>query len=89
MFVSSLNQKESPVTDSWKQKIIDADCFDPEMIKEILHFESEMMKGTSFSLAAGTINKIITVKDLIRNIIEEAESILKSLGFQGDIINFN
>ena len=88
MCTTFLATAESPVTDSWKQKIIEADCFDPEIIKEMLHFESEMMKGTSFSLAAGTINKIITVKDLIRNIIEEAESILKSLGFQRDIINF-
>jgi nitronate monooxygenase len=88
MCTAFLATAESPVNDNWKQNIIDADCFDPEMIKEMLHFESDMMKGTSFSLAAGTINKMITVKDLIKNIIGEAELILKSLGFQGDIINF-
>ena len=88
MCTAFLATTESPVSASWKQKIIDTDCFDPEIVKEILHFESDEMKGTTFSLAAGTIDKIISAQELIVKIIEEAESILKTLGFQGDIIDF-
>ncbi|MFX1256688.1 MAG: NAD(P)H-dependent flavin oxidoreductase [Promethearchaeota archaeon] len=79
---------ESPISESWKQKIIEADCFDPEFINKTLHFESEMMKATPYSLAAGTIDKIISAEDLVNNIIVEAEIILKNLGFQEDLISF-
>lgn len=88
MCTAFLATAESPVSESWKRQIIDADCFDPEIVSNILHFESGKMKGTTFSLAAGTIDKIITAKDLINNIINEAESILKTLGFKEDVIDF-
>lgn len=88
MCTAFLATAESPVSESWKQKIIDVDCFNPEIIKQILHFESEEMKGTTFSLASGTIDKMISAKDLINNIVNEAESMLKTLGFQGDVIDF-
>lgn len=88
MCTAFLATAESPISEGWKNNIINADCFDPEFVKEILHFQTEQMKGTTFSLAAGTIDKIITSKDLINNIINEAESILKGLGFQGDLIDF-
>ena len=43
---------------------------------------------TNLSLAVGTINKEISAEELIQNMINEAEGIIKSLGLQGDTINF-
>lgn len=83
-----LATEESPIADNWKQNIIDADCFDPELIKKICHFESDQPKASPFSLAAGPINKIISVEELVNDIIIEAESLLKNLGFQDDLIDF-
>ncbi|MHA1129994.1 MAG: NAD(P)H-dependent flavin oxidoreductase, partial [Candidatus Helarchaeota archaeon] len=50
---------ESPIPDEWKQQIVDADCFDPKLIKKICHFETERPKYVPLSLAAGTIKQII------------------------------
>ena len=83
-----LATEESPIADNWKQNIIDADCFDPELIKKICHFESDQPKASPFSLAAGPINKIISVEELVNDIIIEAESLLKNLGFQDNLIDF-
>ena len=88
MCTAFLATAESPISERWKQKIIDVDCFDPEIVNEILHFESGMMKGTTYSLAAGTIDKIISAEELVNNIIMEAETMLKKLGFQEDLIDF-
>ena len=88
MCTTFLATAESPVSERWKMNIIEADCFEPEMVNNSLHFESDKMKALSFSVAAGTINKIITVQELLANIIKDAEEILKSLGFQGDTIDF-
>jgi len=82
-----LATKESPIPSDWKQQIIDADCFDPKLIKKICHFESDRPKYVPLSLAVGTIDQIISAEDLVRNIIREAEDILKSLGFQENVFN--
>jgi len=79
---------ESPIPDSWKQKIIDADSFNPDFIKFVCHFTSPKPKSTDHSMAAGTVKRIITTKELIRNIITEAEETLKNLGLNTDIIQF-
>ncbi|GAG61256.1 unnamed protein product [marine sediment metagenome] len=79
---------ESPIPDSWKQRIIDTDCFDPNIIKKVCQFDLDTRKINDLSLAAGTVNKIISAEELVNNIINEAEKILKNLGFQEDIINF-
>ena len=79
---------ESPVENDWKQKIINADCFDPEVIELVCHFDSNRPKFTNLSLAVGTIDKVISAETLVTNIIKEAEKILKKLGLQGDVINF-
>ncbi len=84
-----LATKESPIPDDWKQQIIDADCFDPNTIQEVCHFERNQPKYVPLSMAAGTIDKIITAEQLIHNIISEAKRILKSLGFREDVINFS
>jgi nitronate monooxygenase len=79
---------ESPIPDNWKQKIIDTDSFDPEVIKKVCQFDLNTPKLNDVSLAAGTVNKIIPTGELVKNIIKEAETILKNLGFQKDVINF-
>ncbi|NVM55402.1 MAG: nitronate monooxygenase [Candidatus Helarchaeota archaeon] len=83
-----LATKESPIPDVWKQQLIDANCFDPKIIKKVYHFESNSPKYVPLSMAVGTINEIISVEDLIKKMIDEGEAILNSLGFQEDTINF-
>jgi len=88
MCTAFLATAESPISEEWKQKIINIDCFDPEILNEILHFDLGKMKGTAYSLAAGTIDKIISAEELVNNIILEAETMLKKLGFREDFIDF-
>ena len=83
-----LATEESPVANTWKQNIIDADCFDPEFVNTVCHFDSEKPKLNPVSLAAGTVDKVISAEQLIKNIMMEADIILKNLGFQGEIIDF-
>jgi len=79
---------ESPIQDSYKQKLIESDCFEPKIIQQVCHFETERPKYTDLSMSVGTINRITTAEVLIRNIINEAEETLKNLGFQSDRISF-
>lgn len=82
-----LATKESPIPNDWKQKILEADCFDPALIKKVCHFDSDRPKYVPFSLAVGTIDKSISAKELIERMISEAESILKNLGICGDTVS--
>ena len=79
---------ESPIPDSWKQKIIEADSFNPDFIKFVCHFTSPKPKSTDHSMAAGNVKKVITAKELIQKMITEAEEILKNLGLNSEIIQF-
>jgi nitronate monooxygenase len=88
MCTAFLATVESPIPDNWKQKIIDADSFNPEFIKFVCHFTSLKPKSTDHSMAAGTVKQIITAKELIQNMITEAEEILKNLGLNSEIIQF-
>ncbi|MHA1267503.1 MAG: NAD(P)H-dependent flavin oxidoreductase [Candidatus Helarchaeota archaeon] len=83
-----LATKESPIPLEWKQRIIEADCFDPVIIRKIIHFESDRPKYVPFSMAAGTIHQIISAKDYLQAMIDEAESILKHLGIHGEVLEF-
>jgi nitronate monooxygenase len=80
---------ESPIPDDWKQKIIHTDCNDPAFIEQVLHFDSDKPQYTDMSMAIGTIDKIMSVKDVIKNMIEEAEIILKKLKSYKDLIDFS
>jgi nitronate monooxygenase len=80
---------ESPIPDDWKQKIIHTDCFDPIFIEQVLHFDSDKPQYTDMSMAIGNIDKIMSVKDVIKNWIEEAEVILKKLKSYKDLIDFS
>ncbi|MHA1379684.1 MAG: nitronate monooxygenase [Candidatus Helarchaeota archaeon] len=79
---------ESPIQDSWKQKLINSDSFDPQIIQSVCHFESNRPKYIDLSMSVGTINKIVTAEELINTIIHEAETTLMDLGIQNKVINF-
>lgn len=79
---------ESPIPEEWKQRIIKADCFDPEFIKFICHFTSPKPKSTDMSMAAGTIEEVVTVKDLIQTMMTEAEEVLSEIKINDDSIIF-
>ena len=88
MCTAFLATKESPIPDMWKQRIIDADSFDPDFIKFIFSFPSSTVKSTDCSMASGTITNITTCEELIQNMITEAEDIVKNMRKADDIINF-
>ncbi|TFF89065.1 MAG: nitronate monooxygenase [Promethearchaeota archaeon] len=69
---------ESPISEKWKQRIIKTDCFDPDFIQKVCHFETPNPKYTDMSMSVGTISKKISARELINNIINEAEELLKS-----------
>ncbi|MHA1230092.1 MAG: NAD(P)H-dependent flavin oxidoreductase [Candidatus Helarchaeota archaeon] len=73
-----LAAKESPIPDQWKQEIIETDCFNPEFIKKVYHFESDKPKYTGMSMAIGTIQEIKPVKQIIMELVNEAENSLKA-----------
>ena len=83
-----LATKESPIPANWKQMLVDADCFNPKVIQKVCHFESERPKYVELSLAVGTVDEIISAGELVKKIIDEAESILKKIGFQNEVIQF-
>lgn len=72
-----LATEESPIPQKWKQKIVETDCFDPDFIQKVCHFETTGPKYTDMSMSVGTISEIVSAKTLIHNIIDEAEKILK------------
>lgn len=84
-----LATSESPIQSSWKQELINTDCFDPKIIQKVCHFESDNPKYTHLSMSVGTINKIVSAEELITSLISEAENTLKNLGIQSNVINFN
>ena len=83
-----LATKESPIPSDWKEQLINADCFDPKVIRKVCHFESDRPKYVPYSMAVGTINKIVSAEELIRKIVTEAEEVLKIIGFKEDTISF-
>lgn len=79
---------ESPIPVSWKRQIINANCFDPDFIEQVLHFKSNRPQYTDMSMAIPNIDKMITVEEMINQIINDAESILKNLIFDNKCIDF-
>ncbi|MFX1574784.1 MAG: NAD(P)H-dependent flavin oxidoreductase [Promethearchaeota archaeon] len=88
MCTAFLATEESTISDEWKQNILDADSFDPSLIENVCHFESDQMKAVPLSLAAGTINKIISAEQFVNKIVAEAEELLVKIGFQENLIDF-
>jgi hypothetical protein len=73
---------ESPASNSWKKRLITQDIFDEDFHKKIYHFE--LKDSIVGSMASGHIDKIISVKEFIDKIINNAEKILRSWGFDGN-----
>lgn len=79
---------ESPIPEVWKRQIINANCFDPDFIEKVLHFKSNRPQYTDMSMAIPHIDKKITVEEMIKNMIIEAENILKNLNTSNELIDF-
>jgi len=75
--------EECSMPQSYKRKLINQDIFDKDYYKKIFHHE--LKDKSIWSMAAGHIDQEVTVKEFIDNIIDEAGSILKTWGFQGEV----
>jgi nitronate monooxygenase len=74
-----LTTKESPFSQEKKEKWVNTDIFTEEYHKKLYNLR---MGGTGVpSPAIGFQNGIISIKDLINGIIDNAENVLKSFGF--------
>lgn len=80
-----LTTEESPLPPQIKDDWINTDIFTEEYHKKLYHFT---LRGTSVpSAAIGFQKKIISLKNLIENVINEAEDILNSWGFNKEEFN--
>jgi NAD(P)H-dependent flavin oxidoreductase YrpB (nitropropane dioxygenase family) len=77
--------EESPVSEDMKIKWLNSNIFEEEFHKKIYNFESRDIR--TISTAIGHRVKIIPIKAFIEEIINDAEHILKSWGF--NINKFN
>ena len=77
-----LATKECPASKKWKEKILNQDIFDAKFYKKIFHFE--LKDSPIGSMAIGHVDKSITIKEFIESIINDAEVILQSWGFNND-----
>ena len=73
---------ESPASESWKERLITQNIFDEKFHKKTFHFE--LKDSPIASMAIGHINKIVSVKGFVENIVKDAEKILRSWGFEGN-----
>jgi len=77
--------EESPFSTEKKKSWVNTDIFSKDYHKRLYHLK---LSGTSVpSPAVAYKNKIVSLKDLIKNIMDDAEDILKSLGFPKDQFN--
>jgi len=75
--------KECPISENFKRDmIINQDCFDPKMYERLYHHKLKD-SGTP-SMSVGVIDDILTAKELIEKIMNDAEQILRSWGFNSD-----
>ena len=77
--------KECKMPQSYKRKLIDQDIFNKEYYKQIFHHQ--LKDKSIWSMAAGHIDKVISVKEFIDTIINNTTEILKAWGFKGDVFN--
>ena len=77
---------ESLASQLWKKKVINQDISDPKFYKKIYHHE--LRDSPIASMAAGHCHKIVSIKEFIEEkIINKAEQILKSWGYNGNEFN--
>jgi len=82
---SFMSVKECPTSEKFKERMIDQDCFDEEFYSKIYHHEARD-SGVP-SMAVGTIEEVLSAKELIDGIISESEKILRGWGFTGDCLD--
>ncbi|MFX1393127.1 MAG: NAD(P)H-dependent flavin oxidoreductase [Promethearchaeota archaeon] len=70
-----LATNESPASNRWKNKILNQDIFEETYYKKIFHLQ--LKDSPIGSMAIGHCKKIISLKDFIGNIINQAEEIIK------------
>jgi NAD(P)H-dependent flavin oxidoreductase YrpB (nitropropane dioxygenase family) len=77
-----LTTKESPLQEEVKRRWLQTDIFSKDYHHQLYHFK---LQSTHVPSAAVAFQKdILPVKDLIENIMNEAENILKSMGFTAE-----
>jgi len=79
--------EECPISDKYKQRMIDQDPFDEEFHPKIFHLSNK--DSPIYSMAVGFLDKIVSVKEFIDKLINDSEKILKEMGFKDDIIKFS
>ncbi len=77
--------KECPVNTKSKEKWINTDIFREDFYKKIYHYNVKSFSNPS--TAIGHRKKIITLRDFIEEIMNGAESILRSWGFSANEFN--
>lgn len=76
---------ECKIPQTYKRKLINQDIFDKEYYKKIFHHQ--LKDKSIWSMAAGHIDTVISVKEFIDTIINNTVEILKVWGFKGDVFN--
>jgi NAD(P)H-dependent flavin oxidoreductase YrpB (nitropropane dioxygenase family) len=74
-----LTTKESPLQEELKRKWLETDIFSKDYHHQLYHFKLQSTRVPSTAIAFQ--KDIISLKNLIENIMNEAENILKSMGF--------
>jgi NAD(P)H-dependent flavin oxidoreductase YrpB (nitropropane dioxygenase family) len=74
--------KESPLQEELKSRWLETDIFSEEYHHQLYHFKLQSTRVPSTAVAFQ--KEVIPVKILIENIINEAEDILKSMGFTNE-----
>ncbi len=82
---SIIATEESPASKRWKAQVLNQDIFDEKYYKKIFHLE--LKDSPIASMAIGHVDQILPLKEFIDNIINEAEQILKTWGYKGEVFN--
>jgi NAD(P)H-dependent flavin oxidoreductase YrpB (nitropropane dioxygenase family) len=77
-----LTTKESPLQEELKKRWLQTDIFSKDYHHQLYHFKLQSTQVPSTAVAFQ--KDIFPVKDLIENIMNEAENILKSMGFTAE-----
>ena len=79
--------EECPVSDKFKQRMVDQDPFDEQFYPKIFHMSTK--DSPIYSMAVGFLDKVVPVKGFIEKLINDAEKILKEIGFKDEILRFS
>ncbi|MHA1762828.1 MAG: NAD(P)H-dependent flavin oxidoreductase [Promethearchaeota archaeon] len=78
-----LATKECPASDTYKKRIINQDIFDEDFYNQIYHHQ--LKDKSIWSMAAGHVEEVLSVKEFLDKISSEAEILLRSWGFTGEM----